>query len=158
MAVPAQYLSWGQEELDKKIQASLDETNASLPKQEEPVYKISKEGKNHKVVFAREALSLVSFKEMREAADTGSWRNRGYVSGYEWCGDHLVSRPETEAQFSQRQKAEEWIKEIMDLQKSRENDKEWLEAKAAEDTDGYMIHQDNEVVFAARQRLAELNG
>ena len=145
------------EELDKKIQASLDETNASLPKQEEPVYKISREGKNHKVVFAREALSLVSFMEMREAADTGSWRNRGYVSGYEWCGNHLVSDSKTEAEFSLRQKAEEFIKEMMDLQKSRQDDMQWLEAKAAEDTDGYLIHQDNEVIFAARKRLAELN-
>ena len=153
-----QELKQQMEELDKKIQASLDVTKASMPKQEEPVYKISREGRYHNVTFAREALSLVTFKEMREAADTGSWRNRGSVTGYKWCGDHLISDPYTEAEFSLRQKAEEWIKEMMDLQKSRLDDREWLTAKAQEDTDGYMVHQDNEVIFAARKRLAFLNG
>ena len=146
------------EELDKKIQASLDETVKSLPKQEEPVYKIYKEGRDHKVAFNREVLDLVSLSEMREAADTGSWRERAYVHCGTWCGNHLVSAADVEGTFSQRQKAEEWIKEMMDLQKSRVDDKQWLEAKAAEDTDGYMIHQDNEVIFAARKRLAEMNG
>ena len=146
------------EELDKKIQASLDETVKSLPKQEEPVYRIYKEGRDHKVAFNREVLGLVSLSEMREAADTGSWRERAYVHCGTWCGNHLVSAADVEGTFSQRQKAEEWIKEMMDLQKSRVDDKQWLEAKAAEDTDGYMIHQDNEVIFAARKRLAEMNG
>lgn len=160
---------WGKEEelkglkkemeaLDAKIRENLDETVKTLPKQEEPAYKIFKEGKYHKVTFARDTLRFVSFEEMREAADTGSWRNHGYVTGYEWCGNHLISNSEIEGEFTQRQKAEEWIKAMIGLQKSRVDDKAWLEAKAAEDTAGYMIHQDNEVIFAARQRLAELNG
>lgn len=146
------------EALEKKIQESLDETVASMPKPEEPAYKIFKEGKDHKVTFAREVLGLVDYDEMSEAADTGSWRNRGYVGGWRWSGSHMVSEPEIYGEFSMRQKAEEWIKEMVELQKSRENDVEWLTAKAGEDTGGYMIHQDNEVIFFARKRLAELNG
>ena len=146
------------EELEKKIQASLDETKDSMPKQEEPVYNIVREGRNHKVTFNRDKLPLVSLSEMREAADTHNWRERGYVHCGTWCGSQMVSTTEVEGNFSTRQKAEEWIKGLLDLQKSRVADKQWLEAKAAEDTDGYMIHQDNEVIFAARKCLAELNG
>ncbi len=145
------------EELERKIQDSLDKTKASQPKQEEPVFTIYKENRWHKVSFARESMSLVSISEMRKASD-GLGRGYGYVHGCSWCSNVLVSEPKIEGEFSYRQGAEEWIRKIIDLQKSRIDDREWLSAKAAEDTNGYVIHVDNEVIFSARKRLAELNG
>ena len=154
-----QELKHEMEALEKKIQDSLDETVSSLPKPEEPVYKIFKEGREHKVTFSRDVLNLVSFEEMRKAADSkGNWRNHGYVSGSHWVGNHMVSDEEISADFSLRQTAEEWIKKIMDLQKSRIDNKDWLTDKANEDTDGYMVNQSNEVIFSARKQLAKING
>ena len=154
-----QELKHEMEALEKKIQDSLDETVSSLPKPEEPVYKIFKEGREHKVTFSRNVLNLVSFEEMRKAADSkGNWRNHGYVSGSHWVGNHMVSDEEISAEFSLRQTAEEWIKKIMDLQKSRIDNKDWLTDKANEDTDGYMVNQSNEVIFFARKQLAKING
>ena len=142
------------DELDKKIQASLDETNKSVQKPVELPYKFSKEGRYHKVTFARDAFALVSMAEMRELADTGSWHNRGYVRSGHWDGEHLVSDPEVEAEFTLRQKCEEFIGKVVEMNNQRENDLDWLKAKAAEDTKGEVIDQDNEVIFAARKQLA----
>ena len=56
--------------LEKQIQASLDETTKNMPKPEELPYKFSKEGRYHKVTFAREAYPFVSISEMPVAIGT----------------------------------------------------------------------------------------
>ena len=141
------------EALDAKIRESLDETTKSMPKVEEKPYKFSKEGKWHKVVFPRDAYPFVSISEMREFADTGSWRNRGYVRCGNWDGDVMVSEPEVEGEFTLRQKAEEFIAKVEDTNNERKNNLDWLIVKAKENTKGDKVHQDNEVIFAAREAL-----
>ena len=143
--------------LEKQIQASLDETTKNMPKPEELPYKFSKEGRYHKVTFAREAYPFVSISEMREMADTGSWRNRGYVRCGHWDGDLMVSDPEVEGEFTLRQKCEEFMQQIVDTNKQRMEDKEWLVNMANNDTEGDKVCQDNEVIFATRKYLQEHN-
>ena len=145
------------ETLEKQIQASLDETTKNMPKPEELPYKFSKEGRYHKVTFARDAYPFVSISEMREMADTGSWRNRGYVRCGHWDGDLMVSDPEVEGEFTLRQKCEEFMQKIVDTNKQRLEDKEWLVNMANNDTEGDKVCQDNEVIFAARNYLQEHN-
>ena len=141
------------EALEKKIQASLDATTQNLPKPKEEPYKITKEGRYHTVTFERDAFPLVAIKEMRELADTGSWKNRGYVRCGHWDGDMMVSDPEVSAEFSLRQKAEEFIHKVVEMNTERMNDKEFVVALASQDTDGDKINQDNECIFAARKML-----
>ena len=141
------------EALDAKIRESLDETTKNMPKVEEKPYKFSKEGRYHKVVFARDAYPFVSISEMREFADTGSWRNRGYVRCGSWDGDVMVSEPEVEGEFTLRQKAEEFIAKVEETNNERKNNFDWLIVKAKENTKGDKVHQDNEVIFAAREAL-----
>ena len=140
------------EELDKKIQASLDATNAAVPKPKEPPYKFAKEGRYHSVTFPREAYPLVAIREMREFADTGSWRNRGYVRCGHWDGDLMVSDPEVVAEFTFRQKAEEFIAKVVSTNEERENDTRWLVEKAQQFA-GDKVCQDNETIFSARELL-----
>ena len=157
---------WGKEEdlkglkkeleaLEKKIQESLDETTKNLPKPEELPYKFTKEGREHHVIFPRDAYPLVRIKEMRELADTGSWRNRGWVRCGEWDGDLMVSEPEVDAEFTLRQKAEEFIAKVVSINSERIENLDWLIATAKEDTKGDKVCQDNEVIFAARHLLEE---
>ena len=141
------------EALDAKIRESLDETTKNMPKVEEKPYKFSKEGRYHKVLFARDAYPFVSISEMREFADTGSWRNRGYVRCGNWDGDVMVSEPEVEGEFTLRQKAEEFIAKVEETNNERKNNLDWLIVKAKENTKGDKVHQDNEVIFAAREAL-----
>ena len=141
------------EALDAKIRESLDETTKNMPKVEEKPYKFSKEGRYHKVLFARDAYPFVSISEMREFADTGSWRNRGYVRCGNWDGDVMVSEPEVEGEFTLRQKAEEFIAKVEGTNNERKNNLDWLIVKAKENTKGDKVHQDNEVIFAAREAL-----
>ena len=141
------------EALDAKIRESLDETTKNMPKVEEKPYKFSKEGKWHKVVFPRDAYPFVSISEMREFADTGSWSNRGYVRCGSWDGDVMVSDPEVEGEFTLRQKAEEFIAKVEETNNERKNNLDWLIVKAKENTKGDKVHQDNEVIFAAREVL-----
>ena len=141
------------EALDAKIRESLDETTKNMPKVEEKPYKFSKEGKWHKVVFPRDAYPFVSISEMREFADTGSWRNRGYVRCGNWDGDVMVSEPEVEGEFTLRQKAEEFIAKVEETNNERKENLDWLIVKAKEDPKGDKVHQDNEVIFAAREAL-----
>ena len=141
------------EALDAKIRESLDETTKNMPKVEEKPYKFSKEGRYHKVLFARDAYPFVSISEMREFADTGSWRNRGYVRCGSWDGDVMVSDPEVEGEFTLRQKAEEFIAKVEETNNERKNNLDWLIVKAKENTKGDKVHQDNEVIFAAREAL-----
>ena len=141
------------EALDAKIRESLDETTKNIPKVEEKPYKFSKEGRYHKVLFARDAYPLVSISEMREFADTGSWRNRGYVRCGNWDGDVMVSEPEVEGEFTLRQKAEEFIAKVEETNNERKNNLDWLIVKAKENTKGDKVHQDSEVIFAAREAL-----
>ena len=143
------------EVLEKKIQESLDETTRNVPKPEELPYKFSKEGRYHKVTFQREAYPFVSISEMREMADTGSWRQRGYVRCGHWDGDVMVSDPEVEAEFTLRQKCEEFMQKVVDTNQQRVDDKEWLVNMANNDTDGKTVTQDNEVIFATRKFLEE---
>jgi len=144
------------EALEKKIQASLDATTQNLPKPKEEPYKITKEGRYHTVTFDRDAFPLVAIKEMRELADTGSWKNRGYVRCGHWDGDMMVSDPEVSAEFSLRQKAEEFIHKVVEMNTERMNDKEFVVALASQDTDGEKVNQDNECIFAARKMLAAM--
>ena len=144
------------EALEKKIQASLDATTQNLPKPKEEPYKITKEGRYHTVTFDRDAFPLVAIKEMRELADTGSWKERGYVRCGHWDGDVMVSDPEVSAEFSLRQKAEEFIHKVMEMNTERMNDKEFVVALASQDTDGEKVNQDNECIFAARKMLAAI--
>ena len=144
------------EALEKKIQASLDATTQNMPKPKEEPYKITKEGRYHTVTFERDAFPLVAIKEMRELADTGSWRNRGYVRCGHWDGDMMVSDPEVSAEFSLRQKAEEFIHKVVEMNTERVNDKEFILALASQDTDGEKVNQDNECIFAARKMLAAM--
>ena len=144
------------EALEKKIQASLDATTQNLPKPKEEPYKITKEGRYHTVTFDRDAFPLVAIKEMRELADTGSWKNRGYVRCGHWDGDMMVSDPEVSAEFSLRQKAEEFIHKVIEMNTERMNDKEFILALASQDTDGEKVNQDNECIFAARKMLAAM--
>lgn len=137
------------EALDAKIRESLDETTKNMPKVEEKPYKFSKEGRYHKVLFARDAYPFVSISEMREFADTGSWRNRGYVRCGSWDGDVMVSDPEVEGEFTLRQKAEEFIAKVEETNNERKNNLDWLIVKAKENTKGDKVHQENEVIFAA---------
>ena len=145
------------EELDKKIQASLDEATRNLPKPEELPYKFSKEGRYHTVTFDRDAFPLVAIKEMRELADTGSWRNRGYVRCGHWDGDVMVSDPQVVAEFSLRQKAEDFIHKVVEMNTERMSDKEFIVALASQDTDGDKVTQDNECILAARKMLAAID-
>ena len=156
--------AWGKEDelkglkhemevLEKKIQASLDATTQNLPKPKEEPYKITKEGRSHIVTFDRDAFPLVAIKEMRELADTGSWKNRGYVRCGHWDGDVMVSDPEVSAEFSQRQKAEEFIHKVVEMNTERMNDKEFVVALASQDTGGDKVNQDNECIFAAMKML-----
>ena len=140
------------DELDKKIQASLDATTAAAPKPKELPYKFAKEGRYHTVTFPRDAYPLVAVREMREYADTGSWRNRGYVRCGHWDGDVMVSDLEVVAEFTLRQKAEEFIAKVVSTNEERENDTRWLVEKAQQFT-GEIVFQDNETVFAARHLL-----
>ena len=140
------------EELDKKIQATLDATNAVAPKPKELPYKFSKEGRYHIVTFPRDAYPLVAVREMREFADTGSWRTRGYVRCGHWDGDVMVSDPEVIAEFSFRQKAEEFIEEVVSTNEERKNDTRWLIEKARQEAVG-RVNQDNETVYSARELL-----
>ena len=157
---------WGKEEdlkglkaelevLEKKIQESLDETTRNVPKPEELPYKFSKEGRYHKVTFQRDAYPFVSISEMREMADTGSWRQRGYFRCGHWDGDVMVSDPEVEAEFTLRQKCEEFMQKVVDTNQQRVDDKEWLMSMANIDTEGKTVTQDNEVIFAVRNYLEE---
>jgi len=144
------------EALEKKIQASLDATTQNLPKPKEEPYKITKEGRYHTVTFERYAFPLVAIKEMRELADTGSWRNRGYVRCGHWDGDMMVSDPEVSAEFSLRQKAEEFIHKVVEMNTERVNDKEFIVALASQETESEKVNQDNECIFAARKMLAAM--
>ena len=145
------------EALEKKIQESLDETTRNVPKPEELPYKFSKEGRYHKVTFPREAYPFVSISEMREMADTGNWRQRGYVRCGHWDGDLMVSDSEVEAEFTLRQKCEEFMQKVVDTNQQRLEDKEWLVNMANNDTEGNKVCQDNEVIFATRKFLEEHN-
>ena len=158
--------AWGKEDdlkdlkkemevLDKKIQEGLDAQTKNMPKPKVEPYKLSKEGRYHTVTFPRDAYPLVSIKEMREFADTGSWRNRGFVRCGHWDGDMMVSDPEVTAEFTLRRKAEEFIQEVVNTNDERQSNTIWLVAKAKDDTNGDIINQDNEVIFAARQVLEE---
>ena len=155
---------WGKEEelkglkkeleaLDTKIRESLDETTKNMPKEEVKPYKFSKEGKYHKVTFVRDAYPFVSISEMREFADTGNWRNRGFVRCGQWDGDVMVSEPEVVGDFSLRQKAEDFISKVEATNKERKENLDWLIAKAKEDTKGDKVIQENEVIFACRDYL-----
>ena len=144
------------EELDKKIQQSLDQTSQNMPKPKVEPYKFSKEGRYHTVTFARDAYPLVSIKEMREMADTGSWRNRGFIRCGHWDGDMMVSDPEVIAEFSLRQKAEEFIQAVVSKNQERLDDKEYIVALASQDSKGETVNQDNEVIFAAREILNKM--
>lgn len=143
------------ETLDKKIQEGLDNATQSMQKPQDELYKISKEGRYHQVKFARATFSLVSMAEMREYADSGNWRERGYVQCGHWEGKHIVSAPEVEAEFAVRRKAEEFIQQVINTHESRLKNMEWLVAKAKEDSKGDFVHQENEVIFSARQLLME---
>lgn len=143
------------EALDKKIQEGLDNATQSMQKPQDELYKISKEERYHQVKFARATFSLVSMAEMREYADSGNWRERGYVQCGHWEGKHIVSAPEVEAEFAVRRKAEEFIQQVINTHESRLKNMEWLVAKAKEDSKGDFVHQENEVIFSARQLLME---
>ena len=140
------------EELDKKIQATLDATTAAAPKPKELPYKFAKEGRYHTVTFPRDAYPLVAVREMREFADTGSWRNRGYVRCGHWDGDVMVSDPEVIGEFTFRQKAEEFMAKVVSTNDEREKDTRWLIEKAQQFTSD-RVFQDNETIFAARELL-----
>ena len=140
------------EELDKKIHATLDATTAAAPKPKELPYKFAKEDRYHTVTFPRDAYPLVAVREMREFADTGSWRNRGYVRCGHWDGDVMVSDPEVIGEFTFRQKAEEFIAKVVSTNDEREKDTRWLIEKAQQFTSD-RVFQDNETIFAARELL-----
>ena len=69
----------------------------------------------------------------------------------------MVSDPEVEGEFTLRQKCEEFMQQIVDTNKLRMEDKEWLVNMANNDTEGDKVCQDNEVIFAARKYLQEHN-
>ena len=145
------------EKLDKQIQAGLDAASKLQPQPKVEPYKFSKEGRYHTVTFARDAYPLVSIKEMREMADTGSWRNRGFIRCGHWDGDMMVSDPEVVAEFSLRQKAEEFIQAVVSKNKERIENEEYVRAVSMGDTKGETVNQDNEVIFAARKLVDEMD-
>lgn len=158
--------SWGKEDdlkalkkemeaLDKKIQEGLDNATKNMQKPEEEPYKISKSGRYHQVTFARDAFALVSMAEMREFADSGNWREYGYVQNGHWDGKYMVSDPEVVAGFAVRRKAEQFIQQVISTHEGRLNDTKWLVTTAKEDTKVDFVHQENEVIFAARQLLMD---
>ena len=72
-------------------------------------------------------------------------------------GDLMGDGAEDEGESTLRQKWEECMQQIVDTNKQRMEDKEWLVNMANNDTEGDKVCQDNEVIFAARKYLQEHN-
>lgn len=144
-------------ELEKKIQASLEATNAAIPKPKEPEYKITKEGRSHYVKFPRNAYPLVSISEMSEFAKSDDWRFRGYVRGVGYEGGRfktMVSLDEITVDFSLRQPAEQFIEKVVAVNEERENDSRWLIEHAQQEVSD-IVDIKSETVYSARQLLEE---
>lgn len=142
------------DDLEKKIQASLEVTNASLPKPEELPYKISKEGNSHKVTYLRKSYPLVSVTEMKEFARPGDWRNNGYVSCTTYRDKVMVSTEEVVANFSSRYAAEKFVEKLTSVSEQRENDTSWIVEHARQDV-ADDINIATETIHSARHILEE---
>lgn len=150
--------------LDKKIGDSLKKTDdevkdiATETKKELP-YKFSLDRGDTVVTFKREVASLVSIAEMKELADNLVDSLEGYRSkhwrihdGWSWNGDTRYD-DEVSAEFTNGDKCQEFILEVMRLQDQRANDPAWLREHAALASNGTDETRDNETILAARKLL-----
>jgi hypothetical protein len=150
--------------LDKKIGDSLKKTDAEVKdiatetKKELP-YKFSLDRGDTVVTFEREVASLVSIAEMKELAENLVESLEGYRSkhwrihdGWSWGGDTRYD-DEVSAEFTNGDKCQEFMLEVMRLQEQRANDKAWLKEHAALSSNGTELTRDNETILAARKLL-----
>ena len=150
--------------LDKKIGDSLKKTDAEVKdiatetKKELP-YKFSLDRGDTVVTFKREVASLVSIAEMKELAENLVESLEGYRSkhwriddGWSWRGDTRYD-DEVSAEFTNGDKCQEFMLEVMRLQDQRANDPAWLREHAALSSNGTDENRDNETILAARKML-----
>ena len=150
--------------LDKKIGDSLKKTDAEVKdiatetKKELP-YKFSMERGDTVVTFKREVASLVSIAEMKELAENLVESLEGYRSkhwrihdGWSWRGDTRYD-DEVSAEFTNGDKCQEFMLEVMRLQDQRANDPAWLREHAALSSNGTDVTRENETILAARKLL-----
>lgn len=171
-------LEWGKEQqltqlkadlqtLDRKIAKTVGKTEAEQQRiaaeadQKKP-YTFDYERGEHKATFRRDAAPLVSIDEMREIAERNSddhdWRRSVSVRNWNYGGyreERKKSGPDVEIESRQGDRCERTVLDIFALQAKREKDQAWLRAKAAEDTRGTEVYQDNEVIFAARKLMKQ---
>ena len=134
---------------DEELMAQARSEKAELP------YTFERDRGEYSVKFKRDFLSLVSVKEMREMADTGSYSERGYVR--DWYGRYsgsVKADREIEVEFSRADKPDAFILKCIALQQQREKDTAWLRDHAALATDGTDLTEENETIFAARHFLS----
>ena len=132
--------------LDKKIGASLKKTDdevkdiATETKKELP-YKFSLDRGD----------TVVTFK--REVALEGYCSKHWHIhDGWSWNGDTRYD-DEVSAEFTNGDKCQEFMLEVMRLQDQRANDPAWLREHAALSSDGTKETRKNETILAARKLL-----
>ena len=146
-------------DLDRRIKQSLDSTSSeqvTAQKQADdrlPV-RFTKNGRDHRATWQRDVFGLVSSEEMRKIIDDlPGW---GYLSDTDGWGSNATPREELEAEFSSSKRCADFIERIEQLQKQRQHDRRWLAARAAEDTHGDTLTNDNATIFAARKALKKM--
>lgn len=150
--------------LDKKIGASLKKTDeevkdmATETKKKLP-YEFSMDRGDTVVTFKREVASLVSIAEMKELAENlveslESYRSKHWYirDGWSWSGD-IRYDDEVSAEFTNGDKCQEFMLEVMRLQDQRANDQAWLREHAALSSNGTEETRENETILAARKLL-----
>ena len=146
-------------DLDRRIKQSLDSTSSEQVTAQQqaddrlPV-RFTKSGRDHRATWQRDVFGLVSSDEMRKIIDDlPGW---GYLRDTDGWGSNARPREELEAEFSSSKRCADFIEKIEQLQKQRQHDRRWLAARAAEDTHGDTLTNDNATIFAARKALKKM--
>lgn len=143
-------------DLDRRIKQSLDSSSSeqvSAQKQQDDVLpvKFTKDGRYHHAFWQRDVFGLVSSAEMRKILDDmPGWCTLYNTEGW---GSNARILDEWHATFGSSKRAADFIERIEQLQKQRMADRRWLAARAAEDTHGDTLTNDNATIFAARKAL-----
>lgn len=141
-------------ELDKRIKRQLDSEDIQQQAQQDddvlPV-KFMKSGRYHKATFSRETFSLVSSKEMRDIIS--KLPSYGWLNDAHWNGGIRVPSEEIQVDFFSSKCCADFIEQIEKMQKERQQNREWLAEKAAENTNGDIVTIENATIFAARKLL-----
>ena len=141
-------------ELDKRIKRQLDSEDIQQQAQQDddvlPV-KFMKSGRYHTATWNREVFCLVSSKEMRDIIS--KLPSYGWLNDAHWNGGIRIPSEEIQVDFYSSKCCADFIEQIEKMQKERQQNREWLAEKAAENTNGDIVTIENATIFAARKLL-----